>query len=177
VSNDALALRDDHGKLSIHGFLFSEIGMERANENATLEQTQAVLSFFHRVNNVSQIAIGDLLNFLERKHKQTYEEVAKATGLAVQTCYNSSFVMRHIPKENRHPYLNFADYCAVASLEPEDQKQWLDKRVSGEIKSASRLDFEIHKNRPDPGPEYTVECPICGAKLIADTPVHLIGSD
>jgi hypothetical protein len=88
--------------------------------------------------------IGDWLNFgeevygedaaqaVESTRSERFDEAERVTGLAPQTLINISSVCRRISKSRRRPELHFSTHEVVASLEPNEQKEWLARAVKEE---------------------------------------------
>lgn len=74
-------------------------------------------------------AISEWLLFGERTYGETYTQAAEITGLSADTLKNYVSTANRVPRERRRPELHFSHHQEVASLEPEDQVEWLDRAV------------------------------------------------
>ncbi len=165
--NNRLTIQQENGLWRVNGFTFSECGLETAEPAATAEDAEHCIEFFERIEGVSRIAIGDLLNWVERARGVTYKQVAQRTGYAPHSLYEAKSIMSRVPKQNRRAGLLFADYAAVAHIDDvTEQATWIDRRVN-ELKSARQLSATIYGSQhaaSDNG-ESINACPQCGARL------------
>lgn len=76
-----------------------------------------------------QWAIGDWINFGERKFGEMYSQAEDDTHFAYGTLRNYASVCARIPIENRHPQLRFHQVKHVACLEPHEQRAIIDAAV------------------------------------------------
>jgi hypothetical protein len=135
------------------------------------EQWESLGRFLGRMDHAIRWWIGDWLNFgeevygedsaqaVESTRGERYDEAERVTGLAPQTLMNISSVCRRIAKSRRRPELYFSTHEVVASLEPDEQKEWLDRAVTEEW-SSHDLRAAIYESQgrttgassdPDPG--------------------------
>jgi hypothetical protein len=91
------------------------------------EQWAALGKEYAKQHGNLQWKIGDWLVFGQRAYGETaYAEAEKITGKKRQTLYQFASVAKRVPDCMRHTSLSWEHHQVVASLEPEDQKAWLD---------------------------------------------------
>ncbi len=73
--------------------------------------------------------ISEWLLFGERVYGETYSQAAEITGLSPDTLKNYVSTANRVPRERRRPELQFSHHQEVASLEPAEQEEWLDRAV------------------------------------------------
>lgn len=111
------------------------------------QQWQAVGSMLVTLNSGIQWALGDwwaygFHAYGERKSKA----IAKKLPYEFGSMMNLGWVARKIPASLRNEALSFSHHVAVAKLEPEDQKKWLDKAAKARPKawSVKKLQQQIY---------------------------------
>lgn len=90
--------------------------------------------------------IGDWLNYGERAYGETYAQAMEETGFEYGTLANDKYVANVIGLSSRNESLSFKHHVAVAPLEPEQQKEWLD-RAEEEDLSARELRHQIKEGK------------------------------
>jgi hypothetical protein len=165
-----------NGSLVVGHFTFDRSkGLVAVHGNPTEKDALAVADWLVAVQESAQVSLGTLLVWIEqqgeRKWGKTVEQVCAQSGVATQTIYNAYSVMRRIPEENRLPGLTFSDYASVATLQPEKQRAWLEKKIDKGW-TARELNARIH---PEHDQYHEVTCIACGAKLLVDRPVTVLG--
>ncbi len=70
--------------------------------------------------------VGDWMAYGERRWKGTYEDMEMATGFAVKTLYNDSYVARKFEISRRREKLSIAQHAEVASVSEPWQEVLLD---------------------------------------------------
>lgn len=71
-------------------------------------------------------AIGDAINFGERKYRGTYDQWVNQTGLSENTLATIAWVSREIESSRRREDVGWSHHREVAALQPEDQVALLD---------------------------------------------------
>lgn len=106
-----------------------------------------------------QFAIGDWLNYGERRYGETYTQAVEETGYSVGSLMNMKFVASRIETSRRREDLSFSHHAEVAGLAPSEQDYWL-ACAERERWSRRRLRDELH---PDIDDAFRLlECPQCG---------------
>ncbi len=70
--------------------------------------------------------IGDALAFGESKYGETYTQAVEATGYSVETVKQAASVAKRVEPCIRIHDLTWGNHQVVASLDPEDQRRWLE---------------------------------------------------
>jgi N6-adenosine-specific RNA methylase IME4 len=157
------------GELVLGGVTFTATGAT-VEDGVSFEEWEQAVAFARRAESGVAWWIGDLLNDGEKTYGETYAQAMDATGLEYQTVKIAKWVAGNIEKVRRRTNLSFEHHREVASLEPDEQDQWLD-RASAEGWNRSELWKEIKEERRRaaltaagnfPGAEYRV--------ILADPP-------
>lgn len=90
--------------------------------------------------------IGDWANYGEHHWGEMYAQAIDETGFAYQTIADDKWVAGQVNFSCRQEKLSFKHHVAIAPLEPEQQKYWLDK-AEEEGWSASKLRNEIRASK------------------------------
>jgi len=69
--------------------------------------------------------VGDWLVFGEMRYGETYAQAVDATGREYQTIANAKYVAGRIEFSRRRENLSWSHHAEVASLDPEEQDEWL----------------------------------------------------
>lgn len=91
------------------------------------DRYEALVTMFGQLHRTSAWLLGDALNYGEKSYGETYAQATVWTGLAEQTLTNYASVCGRIPRSRRRSDLPFSVHAEIASLEPEQQKEWLKK--------------------------------------------------
>ena len=86
-----------------------------------------------------QFAIGDALNYGQKRYGEKYAQAMDATGCAYQSLANWSWVSNHVPISNRVAGLSWTHHRLVANMGTEQQKQILE---SAKARGISVTEFE-----------------------------------
>jgi hypothetical protein len=70
--------------------------------------------------------LGDWINYGSKAYGTKYKEALEATGLAPKTLRNYACVARRVHPTLREPSLGHEHHAAVARLESQEQRYWLD---------------------------------------------------
>jgi len=92
---------------------------------------------------------GDWLTFGERKYGEMYAQALDETDYEYKTLRDAKYVAGKVGLSGRHDNLSFSHHKAVASLAPQEQKQWLD-RAEDEGLTRDELRQGIKKSRKLP---------------------------
>lgn len=71
--------------------------------------------------------VGDLINWGEMVFGETYAQAVGALGLSPGTCVNYAYTCRQVARSRRRPDVSFAHHRVVAPMEPDGQREWLEK--------------------------------------------------
>lgn len=128
------------------------------------EKCESLAAMFGQLHRTSAWLIGDLLNYIERVHGETYAQAAEVTGLNKQTLINYTSVCSRIPRSRRRASLPFSVHAEVAYEEPEEQEKWLKKSIENrwtreELRAARK---EEEQGAPEPAVSLECSCPVCG---------------
>lgn len=96
------------------------------------DRWEALVTMFGQLHRTSAWLLGDALNYGDKVYGETYVQASVWTGLAEQTLINYASVCGRIPRSRRRRDLPFSLHAEVASLEPQEQKEWLKKASAGQ---------------------------------------------
>lgn len=112
------------------------------------------LEDFERTRNnhsASMFRLGDALAFGEREYGELYANEIDATRkfvlLNAKTIDNAMRIAKNVRPENRHEMLTFSHHDVVQGLEPEEQKELLDK-AEDEAWTVAQLRKEVKTRHP-----------------------------
>ena len=80
-----------------------------------------LMATISRLETAMQFAIGDALNYGQRKYGEKYAQAMEATGHSYQALANYAWVSNAIPMLMRQPSLSWTHHRVVARLEPSEQ--------------------------------------------------------
>jgi len=127
----------------------------------------------------SQWWLGDWVRHGAARWGDRYSEAARATGYDRSTLRTMAWIASRVDASVRNEKLTWDHHVAVASLEPEEQKHWLE-RAEKERFSVADLKLELRVLRSgegrgpvagDKGDARTGDggaCPNCGHRLAAE---------
>lgn len=95
--------------------------------DTSYDRLEALITMFGQLHRTSAWVLGDALNHAERVYGETYVQASVWTGLAEQTLQNYASVCGRVPRSRRRKELPFSVHAEIASLEPDEQKEWLAK--------------------------------------------------
>jgi len=119
-----------------------------------------------RIREFTNFAIGDWLLFGEGKYGEMFAQAASETGIPEDRLTILKYVSMHVDPARRIDRPNFwSHHREVASLEPKEQTQWLEKSVKNnwtvkELKEA--MGKKGRKETERVAADSTESCPICG---------------
>jgi hypothetical protein len=93
-------------------------------------QYEALCYAFGRVGDLSRFWIGDAINWGEQLIGPEYAQAIESTGLSPATLVSYAAVCRQIEESRRRAALSFSHHRAVATLDPDEQEQWLDRALA-----------------------------------------------
>lgn len=120
------------GGLSTDTFRFTRIGV-KITTDPTYEEWYGALKQVAAYDGAIQWWIGDLAaadgRVINGVKSDAYDQLEKETGLVYGTIKNCKMVAQAVDLSYRNDRLSFTHHMAVAPLQPEDQKRWLQKAV------------------------------------------------
>lgn len=109
----------------------------------TRDEWQKVFDALNHIEGCVQFWIGDCLKYREQKWGM-YDDIAEETGIDTGTLKKYKMISEKVPTSARFEELTFSHHSEVAKLEPEKQKQFLQKAVDENL-SVRELRTEIKK--------------------------------
>lgn len=94
-------------------------------EGLSFEEWEEIGTKLRFVSDCISFALGDWLNYGERKYGQMYTQAIEATGLAAQTLANAKWVAGNVESSRRRENLPFSHHAEVAALPPKEQDRLL----------------------------------------------------
>jgi hypothetical protein len=136
----------------------------------------------------SQWGLGDWIRYGNTKFGERYAMAARITGYDVQTLMNMVYVSSRFEVSRRRETLSWSHHETVASLEENEQNEWLDRASAehltiSDLRQALRTRRRSHKksiahdsatDAPDVEKESSqigLKCPRCGHHF---TPDHTV---
>jgi len=110
----------------VSGFRLEKGGLVPVGE-PTFEQWATCGAFLKNASGAVHFWIGDWLNFGEDKWGEMYAQAVEDTGYAIQTLMNDKWVAGRVKSLDRRENLPYSHHVEVANLEPEEQKELLDR--------------------------------------------------
>jgi hypothetical protein len=142
-----LAVAED-GSIQLGLFTLTAKGLI-TETGVSFDEWQQLGKILQRFEASIQWLIGDWMAYGERVWGQTYEQVAEETGYNVKSLYQYAWVSRNVDFSIRIENLSFGHHVLVAGLEPEQQRQWLEYALSGDL-SISQLRQAMTVSPPTP---------------------------
>lgn len=144
LSESDSAINDDSYLIRVGPFRFGKAGLEVEGKPDFNTCNNAVTTL-KAAHNIIQLAIGDLLNYMQGRFGEAYSQALEASDYSGGTAANVQWVARKVaPEVRRLETLTFDHHRAVAPLPVEQQIEWLD-RAEREGLSARTLRKMIHK--------------------------------
>lgn len=164
-----LVILDDGAQTRVGPFCLTLSGLAVDGE-PTYAEWAACGAWLRRVGACVQWAIGDWLNYGERRWGERYTEAVEATGYDYQTLRNMKAVAGGIELSRRRDNLPFTAHAEVAGLSPEKADAVLD-RAESEGLSTRQVRMLARQERAtpvtDPGPVAGDD----GARVVKDLAV------
>lgn len=107
------------------------VGLE-IKEDTKIENWLKIGDGLKRMNGAMQWWIGDWLNYGEQKYGEMYAQALDKTNYEYETLAKLKQVSEKVEISNRLPILSWTHHFAIAYLEPDQQKEWLQKTVDNE---------------------------------------------
>ncbi|MCU0465824.1 MAG: hypothetical protein MUF38_14810 [Anaerolineae bacterium] len=139
------------GGVQIGDFTLTAVGL-RGGESASFEDWMNVGGVLHRMESGMQFNIGDWFNLGEWRWGDKYRSAAMETGYKEKTLREYSYVCRAVDLSIRMDKLSFGHHQAVAALDPDAQRYWLNYAVEHSLsvsKLRSAMQAETDKVTPD----------------------------
>lgn len=140
------------GGVQIGDFTLTAVGL-RGGENATFDDWMNVGGVLHRMESGMQFNIGDWFNMGERRWGDKYRSAAITTGYQEKTLREYSYVCRSVDLSIRMDKVSFGHHQAVASLDPETQRYWLDYAAENGL-SVAKLRAAMRGESEKPTPDW-----------------------
>lgn len=119
----------ESGLVEMGPFTLSSIGLHIDGE-IEADEWERMFALVCRIKGAVQWMLGDLLAYrVQREWGVTYEAYAERTGYTVETLRNLAWVCSNVDVSWRHDELTFQHHYAVASLPPDQQRDWLARAV------------------------------------------------
>ena len=116
----------------------TDVGLQ-FNHDIEYDQWLRLMATLQQLTTAFQFAIGDALNYGQKRYGEKYAQAMDATGCAYQSLANWSWVANHVPINNRVAGLSWTHHRIVAHVGTEQQKQLLE---SAKARTLSVTDFE-----------------------------------
>jgi len=96
-------------------------------ENTTFDEWLKIGEKLKYAYKFTKWAVGDWLNFGERKYGEMFAQAMDDTGLEYHTLQNYKYVSGHVQISSRRDNLSFSHHALVAALPQQDQEELLNK--------------------------------------------------
>ena len=116
----------------------TDIGLQ-FNHDIEYDQWLRLMATLQQLTTAFQFAIGDALNYGQKRYGEKYAQAMDVTGCAYQSLANWSWVSSHVPIDNRVAGLSWTHHRLVANMGTEQQKQILE---SAKARGVSVTEFE-----------------------------------
>lgn len=116
----------------------TDVGLQ-FNHDIEYDQWLRLMATLQQLTTAFQFAIGDALNYGQKRYGEKYAQAMDATGCAYQSLANWSWVASHVPLDNRVAGLSWTHHRIVAHVGTDQQKQLLE---SAKARAISVTDFE-----------------------------------
>lgn len=116
----------------------TDVGLQ-FNHDIEYDQWLRLMATLQQLTTAFQFAIGDALNYGQKRYGEKYAQAMDATGCAYQSLANWSWVASHVPINNRVAGLSWTHHRLIAHIGTEQQKQLLE---SAKARNVSVTEFE-----------------------------------
>ena len=124
----------------------TDVGLE-FRRDIEYDQWLTLMATLQQLSTAFQFAIGDALNYGQKRYGEKYAQAMDATGCAYQSLANWSWVATNVPIDNRIAGLSWTHHRLVAHVGTSEQKLILE---SAKSRGLSVTDFEKElKGEPD----------------------------
>lgn len=137
-------------------FKMSEVGLMIRGDVTYEEWSTYGKELAYRYSRI-QWAIGDWINFGERKFGEMYSQAEDDTHFAYGTLRNYASICARIPLENRNPKLRFHQIKHVACLELHEQRAIIQAAIQHQMTGDDILEAVQQVNGKTPQTHETVE--------------------
>ena len=148
-------LASHHCRLTSRGLLLCE--------SISFDEWEQIGVALQRIAAMIQFAVGDWINYGERKWGERYAQAIEDIEAQYQTLRNWSYVAAQVPLSLRRDKLTYSHHAEVASLNASDQERFLIEAET-QVWSVRELRQAIRSNDNQPNETYTYShhCPKCG---------------
>jgi hypothetical protein len=116
----------------------TDVGLE-FRKDLEYDQWLTLMATLQQLTTAFQFAIGDALNYGQKRYGEKYAQAMDATGCAYQSLANWSWVATNVPIYNRIAGLSWTHHRLVAHIGTADQKSILE---SAKVRGLSVTEFE-----------------------------------
>lgn len=128
--------------------------------DVSYETFEELCVFIGTVHRASSWWMGDTLNQIEMRYGDLVYQAAEHLGVSPQTVKNVMSICERVPRSRRRENVHFSTHAEVAALEPEQQKDWLQKaEQNGWTKNDLRREIQ---GLEQPAMEVHCVCQVCG---------------
>lgn len=124
-TESAIIMKDEIIKVGDGGMSVSRLGV-RFEGDVPEDAIENLLRDAGKVTRGCMFIIGDAINYADDKWGEKYDRWIALTGLEYQTLLNAASAARKVQFYLRREKLTFEHHKLIASLEPDEQKRWLD---------------------------------------------------
>ncbi len=126
------------------------------------------------MSRVSNWWVGDWLQYGASKWGEKYAEAARITSYDVKTLRNMAYVARAFDLSRRRDNLSWSHHAELATLEPVEQDEWLDRAsrdrlsvadIRTEMRSRNREPKDLKDDDSLAQTSASVICPNCGSPV------------
>lgn len=107
----------------------TDVGLE-FKRDIEYDQWLTLMATLQQLSTAFQFAIGDALNYGQKRYGEKYAQAMDATGCAYQSLANWSWVASNVPIDNRVAGLSWTHHRLVAHLGTAEQKAILESAKS-----------------------------------------------
>jgi hypothetical protein len=116
----------------------TDVGLE-FRKDIEYDQWLTLMATLQQLSTAFQFAIGDALNYGQKRYGEKYAQAMDATGCAYQSLANWSWVASNVPIDNRVAGLSWTHHRLVAHIGTAEQKAILE---SAKSRGVSVTEFE-----------------------------------
>jgi hypothetical protein len=122
----------------------------KISKSISFETWGAAVHGYYGAMKIASFALGDLLNFGEKKFHEEFAQALDARKISLKTVENVMYVCENVPATLRRAELTFSHHAEVAALgDPAKQKELLEAAVTGNlnIKALRKLRNEKYPSK------------------------------
>jgi len=135
----------------------TDVGLE-FRKDIEYDQWLTLMATLQQLSTAFQFAIGDALNYGQKRYGEKYAQAMDATGCAYQSLANWSWVASHVPLDNRVAGLSWTHHRLVAHLGTSEQKNVLESAKSRGI-SVTEFERELKGEEEEKKPLKQLNIP------------------